>query len=52
MTSIEKRHEGIAAAHDAKLDLSWLASSPNELGVVGWYLDMEMLSRMLASPML
>ena len=52
MTSIEKHHGGIVAAYDAQLSLPWLALSPNEPGVVGWYLDTEMLSQMLMSSML
>ena len=52
MTPIEKHHGGIAAAYDAQLDLPRLASSPNGLDAVGWYLDTEMLSQVLISPML
>ena len=52
MTPIKKRHGGIAAAYDAQLDLPRLAPSPNGPGVAGWYLDMEMLPRVLTSPML
>ena len=52
MTPIEKHHRGIAAAYDAQLDLPRLAPSPNGSGVAGWYLNMEILSWVLASPML
>ena len=48
----EKRHEGIAAAYDALLGLPWLTPCPNGPSIVGWYLNMETLSRVLASSML
>ena len=52
MMPIEECYRGIAVAYDAQLDLPWLTLSPNESGVVGRYLNPEMLSRVPASPML
>ena len=49
---IEKHHGDIVAAYDAQLGLPRLVPSPNGPSVVGWYLDMETLSRMLVSPKL
>ena len=52
MTSIEEHHRGMAAAYDAPLNLPWLTLSPNRYGEVGRNFDMEIMSLVLASPML
>ena len=52
MTPIEEHLGGIAAAYDTQLGLPWLAPFPNGPGVTEWYLNTEMLSRMLTSPTL
>ena len=52
MMPIEEHHGGIAVAYDAQLGLSWLTPFSNGSDVACRYLDLEMLSQIIASPTL